>query len=118
MPSDDESIRSMDYTFLENSLWLEFCEDDSLNMIPTLTPYTSDVVMSLFIIIPVKGILFSVCLSVRLSVLVAFFSYFVRVTPHTVFITHKQNLCHLKAGCLEYVIRGSVFPYHPPPSKK
>ena len=36
-------------------------------------------------------------------------SHFVRVTPPTVFITHKQNLYHLKAGCLECVMGGSVF---------
>ena len=54
-----------------------------------------------------KGILFSVCLSVCPG---RFFSHFVRVTPPIIFITHKPNLYHLKAGCLECVmgIRFSV----------
>ena len=38
-------------------------------------------------------------------------SDFVRVSPPTVFITHKPNLYHLKAKCLECVMRGSRFPY-------
>ena len=55
-----------------------------------------------------------VCLSVRLSVCPGrFFSHFVGVTPPTVFITHKSNLYHLKAGCLECVMGGSVFSYPP-----
>ena len=65
-----------------------------------------------------KGILFSVCLSVCLSVRLSVcpglsFFHFVRVTPPTVFITHKPNLYHLKAGCLECVMLGSVFSYPP-----
>ena len=57
-----------------------------------------------------KGILFSVCLSVRLTVCPGrFFSHFVRVAPPTVFITHKPNLYHLKAGCLECVMGGGQF---------
>ena len=57
-----------------------------------------------------KGILFSVCLSVRLTVCPGrFFSHFVRVTPPTVFITHKQNLYHRKAECLECVMEGVSF---------
>ena len=56
----------------------------------------------------------SVCPSVRLSVCPGrFFSHFVGVTPPTVFITHKSNLYHLKAGCLECVMGGSVFSYPP-----
>ena len=56
----------------------------------------------------------SVCLSVRLSVCPGrSFSHFVRVTPPTVFTTHKPNLYHLKAGCLECVMGGSVFSYRP-----
>ena len=50
-----------------------------------------------------------VCLSDRLSG--TLFSHFLRLTP-TVFITHKPNLYHLKAGCLECVMEGgSVFSY-------
>ena len=37
------------------------------------------------------------------------FSHFVRVTPPTVFTTHKPNLYHLKAGCLECVMGGGPF---------
>ena len=50
----------------------------------------------------------SLCPSVRPG---RFFSHFVRVTPSTVFITHKQNLYHLKAGCLVCVMgwRGPFF---------
>ena len=52
----------------------------------------------------------SVCPSVRLSVCPGrFFSHFVRVTSPTVFITHKPNLYHLKAGCLECVMGGPFF---------
>ena len=67
--------------------------------------------LSRFIIPREKGILFSVCLSLRLFG--TLFSHFVGVTPPTFFITHKQNLYHLKAGCLECVmgVRCSV----PPP---
>ena len=51
-----------------------------------------------------KGTCFRfVCLSGTL------FSQFVRETPPTVLITHKQNLYHLKAGCLECVMGCSFF---------
>ena len=46
-----------------------------------------------------------------------FFSYFVGVTPPTVFITHKQNLYHLKAECLDCVIMGDPFFRTFPPPK-
>ena len=45
--------------------------------------------------------------------LATLFSHFVRGTPHTVFITHKPNLYHLKARCLKCVMTGSVFSYLP-----
>ena len=56
-----------------------------------------------------KEMLFSVCLSDRLSVSLygTLFSHFVRVTPLTVFITHT-NLHHLKGWRLECVIRWGV----------
>ena len=37
------------------------------------------------------------------------FSHFVRVTPPIAFITHKQNLYHLQAGCLGCVMGGQFF---------
>ena len=71
---------------------------------------------SLRLIIPrEKGILLSVCLSVRLSE--TLFFHFVRVTP-TVFITHKLNLYHLKAGCVECVMWGVRFSVPPKISAK
>ena len=50
-----------------------------------------------------------VCLSGTLFVLILC-SY--RFSP-TGFITHKQNLYHLKAGCLECVMGGSIFLFPP-----
>ena len=83
------------------TLWLviNFIRNSSLHIVfyvSSYPPWKGDIVFGL-----------SVWLSVRLSG--TLFSHFVRVTPPTVFITHKSNLYHLKAGCLECVMGGQFF---------
>ena len=71
---------------------------------PVANPLLYIYVAHMGLLSPVKrGYCFRfVCLSIRPSG--TLFSHFVRVTPPTVFITHKQNLYHLEAGCLECVM--------------